>query len=262
MTYRPIIPATGIVGWNFLERTLSAQTRVFQASPALSRDTAYFEAKIGEVNTAEDLVSDRRLLRVALGAFGLQDDIDSKAFIRKVLEDGTLKTGALASRLTDSRYTDLARTFGFDLATPSTKLSDFGTKITELYRSQQFEIAVGEQDDDLRLALFAQRELEGFATGTQNEDTKWFKIMGSPPLRKIFETALGLPTSFSQLDLDQQLGVFKEKSERQLGLSSLSDLSDEGLRDKLTQRFLIRSQANNIQATSSGNIALTLLQAG
>ena len=41
------------------------------------------------MKSAADLVADRRLLKVALGAFGLEGEIDKKAFIRKVLEEGT-----------------------------------------------------------------------------------------------------------------------------------------------------------------------------
>ena len=86
----------------------------------MMRDTDYFAAKIGEIDSAEQLVSDRRLLSVALGAFGLHADIDNKYFIRKVLEDGVLKEDALANRLTDERYKSLTKAFGFgDFSVPA-----------------------------------------------------------------------------------------------------------------------------------------------
>ena len=46
----------------------------FTKSIELKRDTEYFQEKISSITSAEELVSDRRLLTVALGAFGLQDD--------------------------------------------------------------------------------------------------------------------------------------------------------------------------------------------
>lgn len=46
--------------------------------PKIRNDEAYFRAKIGSVKTAEQLVSDRRLLKVALGAFGLEADINNR----------------------------------------------------------------------------------------------------------------------------------------------------------------------------------------
>ncbi|MGI9388684.1 MAG: hypothetical protein ACR2O1_01390 [Boseongicola sp.] len=90
MTYQPVVPAGGNVGWNFLSRTRDAQQDAFNASSQVVRDTEYFREKIGGVQTAEDLVSDRRLLSIALGAFGLAEDVGNKFFVRKVLEEGTL----------------------------------------------------------------------------------------------------------------------------------------------------------------------------
>jgi hypothetical protein len=261
MTYQPIIAGTGLTGFAFLKQTYDTQSKAFEAGPQISRDTAYFEEKIGEIDTAEDLVNDRRLLRVALGADGLQDDIDNRYFIRRILEDGTLNTDALANRLADDRYKDFSKAFGFgDFSTPRTKLSDFGTEVTARFRRQQFEVAVGQQDDSLRLALNAERALGELAESSGSENTKWFKIMGNPPLREVFETALGLPTSFGQLDIDRQLEVFKDRADSQLGSGDISDFTDPDHQKKLVERFLLKAQVADIQTASSGSIAVSLLQ--
>ena len=125
MTYAPVVPFGGLAGWAFLTRTREAQKTAFASSPAVQRDEAYFRDRIGGISSAEELVSDRRLLSVALGAFGLEDDINNRYFIRKVLEDGTLDPKALGNKLADKRYLELSKAFGFgDYATPRTKLSD------------------------------------------------------------------------------------------------------------------------------------------
>src|SRR5690606_39015084 len=89
MSFQPTIPMGGLAGWRFLERTAAAQRAAFERGPELARDIAYFQERIAAVGSAEELVADRRLLKVALGAFGLEDEIDKKAFVRKVLEGGT-----------------------------------------------------------------------------------------------------------------------------------------------------------------------------
>lgn len=259
--FQPIVPASGLVGWKFLERTYDAQNEAFQQGTVITRDTEYFEAKIGEIESAEDLVADRRLLRVALGAFGLEDDIDNKFFIQKILEEGTLSDDALANRLADESYKNFSAAFGFgDFDTASTQLSDFGEKITTRYRAQQFEVAIGEQDDSMRLALYVERELEEFVDGTETNDTKWYKIMGSTPFRTVFETALGFPSSFINLDLDVQLGMLKESAQSHFGTSELSDFMEPEMQEELVQKYLVRSQLADFQSTTSGSIALTLLQ--
>ncbi|EDM73059.1 flagellar protein, putative [Roseobacter sp. AzwK-3b] len=262
MSFQPIVPSGGLGGWVFLNATMDAQRKAFDAGPRISSDTAYFEARIRDISTAEELVNDRRLLRVALGAFGLQDDIDSRFLIRKVLEGGTADPDALANRLTDRRYKDLADAFGFGATGgPETQSPGFGKDIVDLFRRRSFENAVGESDQGLRLALNAQRELAILANDTGQGDTGWLRIMGTPPLRKVFETALGLPDGFAQLDLDRQLDVFKARAADRLGITDLRQLADEGERDKLVERFLLQDQIRGITVQSSSAIALTLLQA-
>lgn len=258
--FTPMLPYTGYAGWAFLERTYETQQATFDKSPLLTRDTAYFEENIGNVETAEDLVKDRRLLRVALGAFGLGDDINNTYFIKKVLEEGTLDESALANKLSDTRYKDLAEAFGFDRGTPSTKISTFGAEITAQYRVQEFEIAVGDQDESMRLAMNAKRVLEDFANDTSSINTKWYRIMGNEPLRQVFETAFGLPTSFGQIDIEQQKDVFRERAEKLFGTDDPSDFADEEIRDKLVKTYLLRDQLSDITTTSSGMIAQTLLE--
>ncbi len=71
MSFQPVVPLSGYVGWRFLERTIDAQQEAFNTSQPIARATDYFREKIAQVRTADDLVADRQLLSVALGAFGL-----------------------------------------------------------------------------------------------------------------------------------------------------------------------------------------------
>ena len=261
MNFQPVVPVSGLTGWVFLNASLERQTEVFNTSPLITRDTEYFEQKIGEIRTAEALVSDRRLLRVALGAFGLQDDIDSRALIQKILEEGTSADDALANRLADERYKKLAEAFAFDsFLGPRTQLSTFGAEITTAFRAREFEAAVGDQDQALRLALNARRELVEIAENGETENAKWFSIMGTQPLRIVMETVLGLPSSFAQLDLDRQLVEFKDRASRQLGMDSLEALTDPERLEQLIERYLVRDQVSAASTIGSNSIALTMLQ--
>jgi hypothetical protein len=262
MSFAPTLPIAGYAGWAFLKRTLASQQAAFAAAPEVQRDDLYFRERIGSVTTAEQLVSDHRLLKVALGAFGLDDDINSRYFVRKVLEDGTLSEGALALRLSDTRYRDFSAAFGFgDFSVPRTQISDFADSILANYKTRQFEAAVGTQNASLRFALNAEREVATLAGRTTSEDTKWYSIMGSERLRTVFQAALGLPTSFAAIDLDQQLTVLKDKTEQLLGSDTVSQFTDTRKLDKLVKTYLLRSEAAaTISATAKGSSALQLLQ--
>ncbi|MEZ5910877.1 MAG: DUF1217 domain-containing protein [Paracoccaceae bacterium] len=263
MAFQPLVPTTGYAGWKFLSRTLDKQRAAFNASADLARKTEYFRDNIGSVKTADALVGDRRLLEVALGAFGLDDDIGAKAFIRKVLNDGTLDTSDLANRLADKNYREFSKAFGFgDFKTPRTALSDFGETIAARYRERRFEAAVGEVDGDLRLALGAERALSAIAGKSTANDTKWLEVMGSLPLRKVFETAFGLPQSFASLDLDRQMDTLKDKADARFGSADLAQFSEPENVEKLVRLFLLRSEiGQSSRGLSAASNALTMLQA-
>ena len=261
MTFTPILASTGYSGWTFLKRTLATQQTTFDKSPEIKRDIDYFNAKIGSVKTADQLVGDRRLLKIALGAFGLDNDIDSRAFIKKILTDGTLKTSSLSNKLADKSYQRLSAAFGFgDFAVPRTQLSTFGAEITSAYQQRQFESAVGDQDNSLRLALNAQREIPALASKQTSEDTKWYTILGSTPLRSVVQAALGLPDSTASLDVDKQLVMFKDRASKVFGESSVKQFTDGTKLESLVRRYLVKTQADQYQGTSSSFVLDSLAQ--
>lgn len=261
MTFQPILPLGGYAGWRFLSQTSDRQQELVANAPITRRETQEFRAQIGSVKTIDDLMSDRTLLKVALGAFGLEEDLPNKAFVRKILESPLNDPKSLANRLADKRYVEFARTFGFqEIGGPFTWKSGFADRIIGSYNELNFEVAVGEKNENMRLSLATERELTDIASRQSTPDGLWFTVMGNPPLRKVFETALGLPTSFGALDLDRQLSTFREKTERALGNGDITQFQDPAKREDLIRLFLVRSQINQSRSLTSGSVALTMLQ--
>jgi hypothetical protein len=262
MTYQPVLVGSGLVGWQFLKSTEETQRTVFDKSASMARDTDYFEAEIGKITSAEDLVADRRLRRVALGAFGLQDDIDNIFFIKKVLEEGTESRDALANKLADDRYKALTKAFSFDSPLgPATASQSVAKDIVSRFRAQEFEVAIGTQDESLRLSLYMERTLPEMAATDSADDTKWFRVMGTPPLRSVLETALGLPSGFGQLDIDKQLEVFRDKMQSRFGVKEVDEIAEPEVLNRVVQTYLLQSQVQQSSSIGSGQLALTLLQA-
>lgn len=261
MSFQPVLPLAGSAGWAFLKRTEAAQTAAFQRQPALLRDEAYVREKIGTVRDARALVDDRRLLRITLEAFGLEADVNARAFLRQVLEQGTARPEALANRLADPRYREFSQAFGFGAADgPRTGAAGFADQLVSRWKERRFEAAVGLQDNSMRLALNARRELAALATAAGTEDSKWFRIMGSTPLRTVVQGALGLPQSFVSVDLDRQLGILKARANSVLGSADASQFRDPARVDDVIRRYL--AQAGGMPGPSSGSAALTILQSG
>lgn len=262
--FQPVIPIGGLGGWRFLQQTYDSQFKAFTQSAQLQRDSEYFRENIGSIETAEQLVADRRLLTVALGAFGLQDDINSRYFIRKILEEGTVNDDALANRFSDPRYKEMSQAFGFGPG-EFLKVGEpvFAEAIIDRFERIEFEVAAGQQNEAMRFALYAERQMGELAQSDMSNDAKWFTLMGEPPLRNLFEKAFNLPSAFGQIDIDQQLGVLKDRANKEFGSDDLSIFADPARVQDLITKFVVRDQISQFNSTYSSNaIALTLLQGG
>ena len=241
---------------------MDRQTEIFDRSPDILRDVDYFTENIKNVETLDDLMGDRRLLKVALGAFGLDEELDKGAFVRKVLEEGTLEDDSFANRLNNPNYIAIAKvfTFGDGFFFQSDDLTD---QLVRQYKDNQFEISLGEVDDDMRLALNFKREIGAIAEKDLTEAGGWFQVMASQPIRAVIETAFNLPVSFSQIDIDQQAGIFADKAEQFFGGRNVDIFRDPQIIDDAIRRFQLTQQINNgPDLTSSAASALTILGGG
>ncbi len=263
MFFQPVIGTGGYSGWLILQRTETRQREIFEQSPTLERNIDYFRENIQNALSAKDLVSDRRLLSVALGAFGLDEEINKRAFVQKILEDGTESSQAFANRLNEPRYLAFAQAFSYGNADGGARvlLEDFQEDIIARYKVRAFDRAVGEVDNDARLALNFRREISDIVSGDSSETTIWFRIMGQQPIREVVATAFNLPQEISQLDVDRQRELFEDKAARVLGTSDPNVLADPDVIDDLLRRFfLVRQTENGPTSLTPGFSALTLLQ--
>lgn len=373
MSFAPILPTGGLNGWRFLQQTMGKQAASHAAAAAAQRDTAYFSQNIGRIGSAEELVNDRRLLRITLSAFGLADDLPNRAFIQRVLESPTDEPApgekrSFVQRLADRRYHELAKAFGFGdtpgradrsdsaallasgertavstrlaqsmqrdlsavgesgfedkaaweivLNTPSLRTmfetafdlpDDFGalaqdrqiaalrsqtealfgsgtvaqfadrgtlnmlsqryvdrfaSDVLTNFHARQFEEAIGRQDPSMRLAMALQRDLAQLASSDQSDSGKWFRILGTPSMRQVFETAFHLPSSFGSLDLDRQVDILKSRTQRVFGQDDISQFAEPATMDKLIRQFFIGEQLSEIRSVATPSAALMLLQNG
>jgi hypothetical protein len=123
MSYNVQVANGGYLGWKILERTAETQKAVFAKSAEMQRSRDYFVQNISKIQSAENLVGDYKLLSVALRAFGLDDDMNNRFFIRKVLEADPQDETSLVNRLPDKRYQKLNAASGSHRATGREQLA-------------------------------------------------------------------------------------------------------------------------------------------
>jgi len=241
MSFSPVLPSTGLTGWNFLKASLPTQTELFEKSPEIQRDLEYFEDNIRNIKTLDDFMNDRRIQKVALGAFGLGEEINKGAFVRKVLDEGVAERTAFARRINNEDYIEFATAFDFtngDLELNSLEIDN----IKQAYEDETFEIALGDVDNNMRLALNFQREISDLANRGLSEAGGWFKAMGSVPLRTVLESAFNMPEGFSQLDIDKQKELLSDKANSLFGGKGVEVFQDPENVETTIRRFLLQEQ--------------------
>ncbi len=262
MPLLPAIPFGGLLGLRFLDQASERLFETFSQSSDIQREADYFLEVAASVTTVDALVGDRRLLSVVLSAFGLEEDLNKGAFVRKVIEEGSLESSAFANRLVEPAYREMAAFLGFGDFGGTLVFETTRQNIVDRFLERQFETSVGEVDFDLRLVMNFRREAAEFVSKSTNDRTVWLQLLGSTPLREVVESTLNLPNQFAALDLDLQLDEVEARSAALFGSSSPSEIFSDGGIDEFIDRFMLNQQVRNgvSSPTVRGSVALGLLQ--
>ena len=203
------------LSYDLVRRDLLTATKRVASESLNARDTAYYKANISKVTSPDDLLKDYRLYSYAMKAYGLEDMIYAKAFMKKVLESDLNDSDSYANKLTDERYRQFAAAFNFGT---DTKIAQSGSQSDELVGLYKASItAEGEQvDADMRYynvmmdqaqtvdQVIGNERLRDIILKTFNLDTKNFSYEN---LKKVLTSDVNDPNSYvNQLPATQADG--------------------------------------------------------
>lgn len=237
-----------------LTQSREKQFASFEKQPVIQREAAYFLDKAKKVTTVEEFLDDRRLLAVALSAFGLEEEINYLGRIKKVLTEFTEDEDSLVNKLIDPRYKEIAEKFQFDvLGTFNLGLTSFLNEIVDKYKTNEFEKFLGEQNPALR-------EVEYFRRNVGKVENT-FNILGDKVLREVVTFGLQLPQEIVLQSVDKQKALIDKRVD-------IEDFKDPEFVDKFIKKFLILKDAQASQdgfafgagSTVKNAFAVTLLQ--
>jgi hypothetical protein len=205
------------------------------ATPAVKTASAYYAANIGKVTSIDQFVGNYRLLSYALNAYGLGDQINSTALIKQVLEGGVSNPKSLANTL--PQWTAFAKAFNFAANGAASVSTPTAVTATENnYVEQQLENNEGAQDVGVQLALYFNRVAPTV--------TSAYGILADPNLLEVAETIFGLPSSFSEENIDVQAKTLTN-------LFNISELQNPTQLKLLTERFT--AQYDSLYGSSSSS---------
>jgi hypothetical protein len=205
-----------------VENNLSRYVTMTADEPAVKTAGAYYAANIGSVTSISQFVGNYRLLSYALDAYGLGDQINSKALITQVLQGGISNPKSLANSL-GGQWQAFAAAFNFTgEGAASISTSSAVQTTTNNYVEQQLESDQGEQDPGVQLALYFQRVAPTVGSA--------YGILADKNLLQVVQTIFGLPAETGSTNLDAEATEISN-------LMPISELQNPTKLKQLVERF-------------------------
>ena len=231
------------VSYQLIAKDIGKSLDRVQDQPVVERETEYYLENITQVKSIKEFMADDRLFRYAMKAHGLEDMAYAKAFMVKALEGGIEEEDSFANTLSDKRYKEFVDTFNFaaygETATVFTKAQQ-GT--VDKYLRQTLEQDAGDQNEGVRLALYFERNASSI--------TNAYQILADPALKEVVFTALGLPDSFGNADIDKQAALIEDRID-------LEDFQDPDKLGEFITRFTTLWEIDN-PTTTAASLVTTL----
>lgn len=180
---------SSLAQWRTLNSTMDRQMTLVTNDRQNKADAEYAREQLPTVASVDDLMSDRRLYTYVMRAFGLEDQINSQALIRKVLESDLSDRTSYANRLSDTRYKELAAAFNFG---GSSSGSSFVSQIKDAYVTQAFEESLATKNEALTMALDFTRRAAS--------KTSWAEVLADDDLAAVARLAFGLAEPYGPVD--------------------------------------------------------------
>ena len=227
-----------------IDATRDRQLALMQNEPANARAEQAFRDRIGAITTPEELVADFEVYSFVMRAFDLEDQIFGRGMMRKILESDPSDDTALVNRLSDARFGEIHDALGFTLpGGGQVAPSRFGStewqdEIVDRYFNVQFQNQYNDQNETVGTVMEFRDKVDGFSS--------WYNILADRTMTEFFQTALGMPSQLSSLDIDKQAEMLEKRF-------SLEKLQDPREVEALISRYMIIRDVNNppAQATSA-----------
>ena len=196
---------------------------MIRARPDVKRDIEYFQANIGKVTSVDDLMKDDKLYRFVMEAFDLGSQIYARGLIRKVLEQGVTDDSALANRMSDTKFKEMATVLGLhETGGAPLREPTIVQAIVDRYTNVKLEVSTEDRNPAVRLALYFQRKAPTI--------NNWYQVMADRALQKVVFTALDIPEQAALGDLDRLVDKLKKWFD-------IADFKDAAKTQKFLDRF-------------------------
>ena len=226
-----------------------AQAGTGSAAAAVAKaEATYYQANVNNVTSVDDLLSNTRLVTFMEKAAGIPSGSISTATLRQALTSDPTDPKSFVNTQTNASLRALAFSFNFNSAgavvrAPASEVQSKAAayNTTQMYLEQTLEDKAGQQSQGVQLALYFARKAPTISSA--------YSILGDKALLKVVQTALNLPASSSNADIDVQANIISKQL-------NIADFSDPAKVQKFLSRFSVLYDLQNGNFDSSGVLSL------
>lgn len=221
------------------------------AREAATKKAEVYQERIQSIDTVKELLADRDVIDVVIGAYGLDPEDVTDDFLKQVFASDLSDPKSFVNQQPDSRWTELVASFNFD-ANGNLTRETIGTvqqrgetlETVNKYLRQTLEETEGASNEAVRLALYFER--------TAPNITDAYGLIADDALMAVFRTTFGFSDEFSNMDVDQQARIINDNLD-------LADLQDLTKLERFLQRYTAMYDTEN---ASFSNSAVSILSGG
>lgn len=206
-------------------------------------ETDYYSATIDGIRTVDDLIKDKRLVAYIKTAYGLERETISDSTLRQALTSDLFDPKSFVNRSENYKLREMAAAFNFAadgtvkrVAVGQAQDSDDLLRTQDLYIRQTMEQQAGAENQGVRLALYFQRKASTIVSA--------YSVLADKALLEVVLTALNLPDSVAQADVDTQAKLIAKRFD-------LADFKDPAKVEKFLARFTALYDLKNPQSAPS-----------
>jgi hypothetical protein len=210
----------------------------FAKRPEIAREIQYFRDTIGQMQTPDDFLKNRRLLRFALSAYNMESQVDYPGRLRQVVMSDPQDRFSVANRMADDRYRQIAADFAFVTeGMDSFKDPQYIEFLVQGYLTNEYEKDVGKLKPALTDAMYFRRKIGSLSKTSQ--------LYGDIQLFDVVKEGLGIPNSAVLASVER----LTERIERGFDISRAQD---PAYVDNFVKRYLAMKDMN-AQGGASGS---------
>lgn len=202
-------------------------------------ESKYYDETIDKIETVDQLLADKRLVAYITRAYGFEREQLSDTVLRQIFTSDIDDPRSFVNLGPNAKFQEMARAFNFQTDGTARRVvlglaqdTNAVREMQNLYIRQTMEQTAGEQNAGVRLALYFQRKASSI--------TSAYSILADKALIEVVLTALQLPSSISQADIDTQAKLLAKRLD-------FDDFKDPAKVEKFLARYTALYDLQNPQ---------------